>query len=138
MNATQEAEELVRLWQELQQAQVAGDAARLEALRARAEAQARRPEASREWELLAREAGKHSGHVHEAREAQPTAGVAAEPRAQYRVEEEWELDEVSAPDSATEPAEEAGRRGRGLGPIIWAVIVIGYVLLQILSGVNGD
>ena len=138
MNATREAEELVRLWQELQQAQVAGDAARLEALRVRAEAQARRPDASREWELLAREAGKHSGHVREAREAQPTAGVAAEPRAEYRVEEEWELDEVSAPDSATEPGEEAGRRGRGLGPIIWAVIVIGYVLLQILSGVNGE
>ena len=73
MNATREAEELVRLWQELQQAQVAGDAARLEALRVRAEAQARRPDASREWELLAREAGKHSVHVHEAREAQPTA-----------------------------------------------------------------
>ena len=138
MNATQEAEELVRLWQELQGAQVAGDAGRLEALRVRAEAQARRPDASREWELLAREAGKHSGHVHEAREAQPTAGVATEPREPYRVEEEWELDEVSAPDSATEPAEKAGRRGRGLGPIIWAVIVIGYVLLQILSGVNGE
>jgi hypothetical protein len=138
VNATREAEELVRLWQELQQAQVAGDAARLEALRARAEAQARRPEASREWELLAREAGKHSGHVYEAREAQPTAGVAAEPRAQYRVEEERELDEVSAPDSAEEPVEEAGRRGRRLGPIIWVVIVIGYVLLQILSGVNGE
>jgi hypothetical protein len=138
VNATQEAEELVRLWQELQGAQVAGDAARLEALRARAEAQARRPDASREWELLAREAGKQSGHVHEAREAQPTAGVAAEPHAQYKIEEEWELDEVSAPDSATEPAEEAERRGPGLGPIIWIVIVVGYVILQILSGVNGE
>jgi hypothetical protein len=138
VNATREAEELVRLWQELQKAQVAGDAGRLEALRARAEAQARRPDASREWELLAREAGKHSGHVHEAREAQPTAGVAAEPHAPNRVEEDWELDQASAPDSAEEPAEEAGRRGRGLGPIIWIVIVVGYVLLQILSGVNGE
>ena len=86
-----------------------------------------------------REAGKHSGHVQEAREAQPTAGVGADPTAQYRVEEEWELDEVSAPDSATEPAEEAGRRrGRGLGPLIWVVILIGYLILQVLGGVNGE
>jgi hypothetical protein len=138
MNATREEEELVKLWQELQSAQVAGDEGRLEALRLRAEAQARRPDASREWELLAREAGKHSSHVHEAREAQPTAGVAAEPSAQYRVEEDWQLDEVSAPDSATEPAEESERRGRGLGPIIWALILIGYIILQALSGLNGE
>jgi hypothetical protein len=138
VNATQEAEELVRLWQELQAAQVTGDVGRLEALRRQAEAQARRPDASREWELLAREAGKQSGHLHEAREAQPTAGVGADPAAQYRVEEEWELDEVSAPDSATEPAEEAGRRGRGLGPLIWVVILIGYLILQVLSGINGE
>ena len=138
MNATQEADELVRLWQELQAAQVTGDVARLDALRRHAEAQARRQDASREWELLAREAGKHTGHVREAREAQPTAGVGAEPTAQYRVEEDWELDEASAPDSAQEPAEEAGRRGRKLGPLIWVVIVIGYVILQILSGVNGE
>jgi hypothetical protein len=138
VNATQEAEELVRLWQELQAAQVAGDEARLSRLRARAEVEARRPDASREWELLAREAGKHAEHVHEAREAQPTAGVGAEPSTQYRVEQEWELDEVSAPDSATEPAEETGGRGRGLGPLIWVVIVVGYLILQVLSGVNGE
>jgi hypothetical protein len=138
VNATQEADELVRLWQDLQAAQVSGDAARLEALRARAEAQARRPDASREWELLAREAGKHSGHVQEAREAQPTAGVAADPTARYRVEDQWELDEVTASDSASEPAEETGRRGRGLGPLIWVVILVGYLILQVLGGVNGD
>jgi hypothetical protein len=139
VNATQEAEELVRLWQELQKAQVTGDQAALATLRARAEAAARRPDASREWELLAREAGKHSTHVQEAREAQPTAGVGADPSAQsYRVEEEWELDEVSAPDSATEPAEESGGRGRGLGPLIWLVIVVGYLILQVLNGLNGE
>jgi hypothetical protein len=138
VSATQEADELVRLWQELQAAQVTGDVARLEALRRRAEGQAGRTDASREWELLAREAGKHSGHVQEAREAQPTAGVGSDPTAQYRVEEEWELDEVSAPDSATEPAEKTGRRGRGLGPIIWVVILVGYLILQFLSGLNGE
>jgi hypothetical protein len=139
VNATREAEELVRLWQDLQAAQVKGDQAQLESLRRRAEAEARRPGASPEWELLAREAGKHSTHVHEAREAQPTAGVGADPSAQSdRVEEEWELDEVSAPDSATEPAEEGRSRGRGLGPLIWVVILVGYLILQVLSGLNGD
>lgn len=138
MDATREAEELVRLWQELQSAQVTGDEARLASMRVRAEAEARRPGASPEWELLAREAGKHSSHVHEAREAQPTAGVGADQGAQYRVEEEWEVDEVSAPDSATEPAEEGARRGRGLGPLIWVVILIGYVILQVLNGLNGE
>jgi uncharacterized membrane protein len=134
VNATREAEELVRLWQELQAAQVAGDRSRLESLRARAEAEARRPDASREWELLAREAGKHSGDVEEARAAQPTAGVGAEPSEHYRVEQEWELDEASTP----EPAEERRGRGRGLGPLIWAVILIGYLILQALSGINGE
>jgi hypothetical protein len=139
VNATREAEELVRLWQELQAAQVAGDEARLASLRVRAEAEARRADASREWELLAREAGKHTTHVQEAREAQPTAGVGAEPTAQsYRIEEEFELDEVSAPDSATEPAEEAGGRGRRIGPLIWVLVLIGYVLLQVLNGLNGE
>jgi hypothetical protein len=138
VNATREAEELVRLWQELQAAQVTGDEGRLASLRARAEAEARRPDASPEWQLLAREAGKQSSHVQEAREAQPTAGVGTDERAQYRVEEEWELDEVSAPDSATEPAEEGSSRGRRLGPLIWLVILVGYVILQALSGVNGE
>jgi hypothetical protein len=139
VNATREAEELVRLWQELQAAQVAGDEARLASVRARAEAEARRPDASREWELLAREAGKYSTHVHEAREAQPTAGVGADAATQsYRVEDEFQLDEVSAPDSAAEPAEETAGRGRSLGPLIWVLVVIGYVLLQVLNGINGE
>jgi hypothetical protein len=138
VDVTREAQELVRLWQELQAAQVTGDEARLASMRVRAEAEARRPGASPEWELLAREAGKHSSHVHEAREAQPTAGVGGDSHAQYRVEEEWELDEVSAPDSATEPAEEGRSRGRGLGPLIWVVILVGYVILQVLSGLNGE
>ncbi|MDQ3992401.1 MAG: hypothetical protein M3229_01945 [Actinomycetota bacterium] len=138
MNAPREAQELVRLWQELQEAQVAGDGARLTGLRLHAEAQARRPDASPEWELLAREADKHSSRVSEAREAQPTAGVAAEARAEsYRVEEEWELDEVSAPDAAREPAEETTSRGRRLGPLIWVVILVGYLILQMLNGLNG-
>jgi len=137
VNATREADELVRLWQELQVAQVSGDAARLAALRIHAEAQSRRPDASPEWELLAREAGRQAGHVHEARETQPTVGVAAGAGDVQYAEHEWEVDEVSAPDAATEPAEAGRRRGRGLGPLIWVVILVGYLILQLINGLTG-
>ena len=37
------------------------------------------------------------------------------------------------------PAEEAERkRGRGLGPIIWLVIIVAYLLLQVIGGLNGE
>lgn len=139
MNATREADELVRLWQELQAAQVTGDVSRLNALRSRAEAQARRPDASPEWELLAREAGRHSSHVEQAQETRPTVGVGVEVgEPVHAADAQWQLDEVSAPDSATEPAEEGRRRGRGLGPIIWVVILVGYLILQFIGGLTGE
>ena len=59
MNERHEAEELVLLWQELQEAQVAGDAERLAVLRRRAESESQRPDASREWQLLEQEAGRY-------------------------------------------------------------------------------
>ena len=139
MDATREAEELVRLWQELQVAQVSGDVRRLAGLRALAEAQSRRPDASPEWELLAREAARYTGQVHEQVEAQPTVGVGADPGAAYTPDAEYELEEVAAPDAVLEPAEEGtGRsRGRGLGPIIWLVIIVGYLILQVIGGLTG-
>ncbi|HVM68512.1 MAG TPA: hypothetical protein VM204_01580 [Gaiellaceae bacterium] len=141
MDPTREAEELVRLWQELQLAQVAGDAQRLASLRIHAESRARRPGASPEWQALAREAGRYTAQIHEQVEAQPTAGVGAEAMPQYEAAPpaHYEVDEVSAPDAAMEPAEEAGTRGRGrgLGPIVWLVIIVGYLVLQVIGGLTG-
>ena len=133
MDATREAEELVELWQALQEAQVAGDARRLEELRRLGEARAKRPGASSEWSLLAREAGRHTGDLREEVEEQPT--VVAADRGAAPVER----DEMSVPDTSDEPAEqeEGGRRGFRLGPLIWIVIVAVYVLLQVLGG-NGE
>ena len=133
MDATREAEELVGLWQSLQEAQVAGDARRLEELRRLGEARAKRPGASDEWSLLAREAGRHTGDLRE--EVEEEATVVAVDGGAAPVER----DELSAPDTADEPAEqeEGGRRGFRLGPLIWIVIVAVYVLLQVLGG-NGE
>jgi hypothetical protein len=139
VDATREADELVRLWQELQAAQVSGDLRTLATLRLLAEAQARRPGSSGEWELLAREAGRYASQLGDQVEAQPTAAFGAEAAGgSFEPVEEFEVDESSAPDAAWEPAEEqAPRRGRGLGPIIWLVIVVGYLLLQVIGGLTG-
>ena len=124
MNETREAEELVRLWQELQEAQVSGDADTLAGLRRRAEVESRRPGASGEWALLEREAGRHVERLHEAVVAQPSVGVDGE----------------SVPvdvESAPEPVE--GRRGRGkTGSLIWLAILLGWVVLQIVGGLGGE
>jgi hypothetical protein len=140
VDTTREADELVRRWQELQAAQVAGDLRALATLRLLAEAQARRPGASGEWELLAREAGRYTSQLGEQVEAQPTAAVGVESaHGGFEPVEQYHLDEVSVPDSAWEPADEeqTPRRGRGLGPIIWLVIVVGYLLLQVIGGLTG-
>jgi hypothetical protein len=125
MDSRREAEELVRLWQELQEAQVAGDAQRLEGLRRRAEAEGRRPGASEEWQQLEREAGRYGERLHEAVVAQPSVGVDGEA-------EPVPVDAESAP----EPVE--GRRGPGKGSLIWLAILVGWVVLQILQGVGGE
>ncbi len=125
MNGERESEELVRLWQELQEAQVAGDAQRLEGLRRRAEAESRRAGASAEWQLLEREAGRYGERLHEAVAAQPSVGVGGE----------TETVPVDA-ESAPEPVE--GRRGPGKGSLIWLAILVGWVVLQILQGVGGE
>lgn len=140
MNPSREAEALVELWQQLQEAQVAGDAQRLASLRLLAEAQTRRAGASGEWELLAREAGRHTARVDEQAETQPTAAVGAEATvAQYKPAEEPTVGEASAPDAATEEADEAraGSGGRRLGPIVWVVILVGYIVLQVINRLAG-
>ena len=127
MNETREAEELVLLWQELQEAQVAGDAGRLARLRSRAEAESRRSGASEEWALLEREAGRYRERLDEAVAALPSVGVGndAEPVA---------IDAESAPEPV-----EAGRRGRGkAGSLIWLAILLGWVLLQVIGGLGGE
>ncbi len=123
MNGRREDEELVRLWQELQEAQVAGDVERLEGLRRRAEAESGRPGASEEWPLLEREAGRHAERLHEAVVAQPSVGIG---------DETVTVDAESAP----EPVE--GRSGPGKGSLIWLVILVGWVVLQIVGGLGGE
>jgi hypothetical protein len=125
MNGKREAEELVRLWQELQEAQVAGDAQRLAGLRRRAEAESRRPAASEEWQLLEQEAGRHAERLHEAVVAQPSVGVG----------DQTETVTVDA-ESAPEPVK--GRSGPGKGSLIWLAILLGWVVLQILQGLGGE
>ena len=126
MDETREAEELVLLWQELQEAQVAGNAARLESLRRRAEAETRREGASGEWLLLEREAGRNAERLEEAVVAQPSVGVGDEA-------EPVPIDVESAP----EPVE--GRRGRGkVGSLIWLAILLGWVVLQIVGGLGNE
>ena len=126
MNERREAEELVRLWQELQEAQVAGDAERLAGLRRRAESESQRPDASGEWQQLEQEAGRHGERLREALEEQPSVGVG----------DGTETVPVDV-ESTPEPVE--GRRGRGkTGSLIWLAILVGWVLLQILQGVGGE
>ena len=123
MDGKREAEELVRLWQELQEAQVAGDVQRLEGLRRRAEGESGRAGASEEWGLLEREAARHAERLHESVVAQPSVGVG---------DETVPVDAESAP----EPVE--GRSGPGKGSLIWLLILVGWVVLQILQGVGGE
>ena len=126
MNPTREAEELVRLWQELQEAQVAGDAERLSALRSRAERESGRPDASREWQQLAQEAGRYGDRLQEELEERPSVGVG----------EGTETVTVDT-ESAPEPVE--GRRSRGkTGSLIWLAILLGWVALQIIQGLGGE
>jgi hypothetical protein len=130
VDATREAEELVRLWQELQTAQVTGDTRALAGLRVLAEAHARRPEASGEWALLVREAGRYLGGMREQVEAEPVVGARSEP---------VEVPEAETPATTVEPAgdEEAEKSGGfKLGPLIWLVFVVGYLLLQLLGNVG--
>lgn len=130
MDASRETEELVGLWQELQSLQVAGDARALAGLQRYATARASQADASPEWELLAREAGRHTARLAEQVAAQPTVGVGAD-----AASADFELEEVAAPDAAREPAEEGEARGRGLGlvQLLWVVLIVGYLILQVLS-----
>ena len=123
MNPRREAEELVQLWQELQEAQVAGDARRLMLLQRRAEAESRQEGASEEWRLLADDAARHADRLHEEVAAQPSAGVGTDTVV---------LNEASAP----EPVETRRRRGR-TGTLIWLAILVGWIVLQILQGIGG-
>ncbi|HWN23048.1 MAG TPA: hypothetical protein VNP93_13825 [Gaiellaceae bacterium] len=126
MNERREAEELVRLWQELQEAQVAGDAERLAGLQRRAESESKRPDASEEWQQLEQEAGRYGDRLLEALEEQPSVGVG----------DGTETVPVDV-ESAPEPVE--GRRGRGrTGSLIWLAILVGWVVLQILQGLGGE
>jgi hypothetical protein len=115
-----EAEELVRLWQELQQAQVAGDADRLEWLRRRAEAEGKGEDASDEWASLAEEAGRYADRLHEERGEQPSAGIG---------DDAVPVDVESAP----EPVEGGGRRRGRKGSLIWLAFLLGWVVLQIVQ-----
>ena len=118
-----EADELVRLWQELQQAQVAGDAERLAWLRRRAEAEGKGENASEEWALFAEEAGRHADRLHEERGSQPSAGVG---------DDAVPLDVESAP----EPVEGGGSRRGRKGSLIWLAFLLGWVVLQIVQGLG--
>ena len=113
----------MRLWQELQEAQVAGDAQRLEGLRRRAEGEGGRPGASEEWGLLEREAGRHVEALNEAVDTQPSVGVG---------------DDVVPVEAESTPEPVEGRSGPGKGSLIWLVILVGWVVLQILQGVGGE
>lgn len=132
MDANREAEELVELWQELQAMQVAGDTRALALLQRFASERAARPDASPEWQLLAREAGRHTERLADQVAAQPTVGVGADAGPAS-----YELEEVAAPDAAREPAEEKQGRG-GLRPVqlLWVVLVLGYLLLQLIGNVG--
>ena len=126
MNDRREADELVRRWQELQEAQVAGDAARLAALRQRAENERGRPDASPEWQQLEQEAGRYLERLRETLEEQPTVGVGDETEA------------VPVDDEST-PEPVKGRSGRGkTGSLIWLAILLGWVVLQIIQGIGGE
>lgn len=133
MSRRGEAEELVRLWQQLQEAQVAGDLHALASLRRHAELESTRPDASDEWRLLAREAGRHAERRQEEHAEQPSvlvAGDAVPPGALPDAEP------VSGPEPEPEPG--AGKSGaRRIGSVIWIAILVAWVALQILQG-GGD
>lgn len=125
VNSTREAEELVRLWQELQVAQVAGDAERLAALRGRAEAESRQEGASGEWRLLAEDAARHAERLNETLAEQPSVGVG-------------DATETVTVDTESTPEPVEGRRGPGKGSLIWLVILVAWVVLQIVAGLGGE
>ena len=122
----------MRLWQRLQEAQVAGDLGELAALGRYAELESKRPDASDEWRLLAREAGRHAVQRQEEHAEQPSVLVggetAAPDTAPGRVE--------PAPEPEPQPA--TGKSGgRRIGGLIWIAILVAWVALQILQG-GGD
>jgi len=124
-----EAEELVRLWQRLQEAQVAGDLEELASLRRYAELESKRPDASDEWRLLAREAGRHAERRQEEHQEQPSM---------HRAHETVPRDVEPARDVEQTPEPVAGRGGRRrIGGLIWIAILVAWVALQILQG-GGD
>ena len=131
MDATRESEELVRLWQELQEAQVAGDAGRLAALQARAAAEGQRVGASGEWALLQREAGRNAERLRDDVAARPNVEVAGSsepvPVETVRVDT----------DSPPEPVP-GGRKASKKGSLIWLAFVVGWVLLQVVQGLGGE
>jgi hypothetical protein len=131
MNGSREAEVLVELWQELQSMQVAGDTRGLAGLQRFATEQSSQPDASPEWQLLAREAGRHIERAVEQVAAQPTVGAGSDAGPAT-----YELEEVAAPDAAREPAEEGKGRGRSLGQLIWVVLILGYLLLQVIGNLG--
>lgn len=128
VDRNREAEELVRLWQELQEAQVTGDVERLTWLQRRAEAESRHEEASEEWRLLADDAARHADRLRAELAAQPSAGVAGDAVVV--------VDTASASESAPEPEPAGGRRGR-TGSLIWLAILVGWILLQVFQAATG-
>jgi len=138
MGANREAEELVRLWQELQEAQVAGDARGLAELRVRADAESRRDGASEEWGLLAREAGRDAERLQGEVVAQPTAAVGAGAVDTVTVDTVT-IDTTDTASVDTESAAEpvtGGRRVNKKGSLIWLAFVLGWVVLQIVRNIG--
>ncbi len=136
VDARREAEELVVLWQELQAAQVAGDAERLSWLQRRAEAESRHEDASDEWRLLAEDAGRHAERLQGELAAQPSADVAGSTVVVDTQSLPEQATSQPSTESATEPAERGGRRGR-TGSLIWLAIVVGWILLQLVQAIGG-
>jgi hypothetical protein len=128
VDRNREAEELVRLWQELQEAQVTGDVERLDRLHRRAEAESRDQDASEEWRLLADDAARHVDRLRAELATQPSAGVAGDAAVV--------VDTSTATESAPEPEPTQGRRGR-TGSLIWLAILVGWILLQVFQAVTG-
>lgn len=128
VDRNREAEELVRLWQELQEAQVTGDVERLTWLHRRAEAESRDEEASEEWRLLADDAARQADRLRAELAAQPSAGVAGDAVVV--------VDTAPTSESAPEPEPAGGRRGR-TGSLIWLAILVGWILLQVFQAATG-
>ena len=125
----------MRRWQELQVAQVAGDVERLAWLRRYAAAQSKAEDASDEWRLLADEAGRYADRQQKQHGVQPSVQVGGDT---VPLDIESASEPVSAPDSMSAPEPvPGGRRRMRVGPLIWVVILVGWVVLQILQG-GGD